>query len=82
MQLDQNPFFRKTITPWYDSNFACWVLICSMFLVFCFAVSGVIVAGDDPKLVRHIWFPFMLAGFSGFLVVKVYVRLNIRSNNE
>jgi hypothetical protein len=58
------------------------VLICSMVLVFCFAVSGVIVAGDDPKLVRHIWFPLMLTGLSGFLVIKVYVRLNIRSNNE
>lgn len=82
MQLDQNPFFRKTITPWYDSNFACWVLIWSMVLVFCFAVGGVIVSGDDPRLAPHIWFPLLLAGLSGFLVVKVYVRLNNRINNE
>nr|WP_320016147.1 hypothetical protein [uncultured Desulfobacter sp.] len=82
MQLDQNPFFRKTITPWYDSNFACRVLIWSMVLVFCFAVGGVIVAGGDPKLARHIWFPLLLAGLSGFLVVKVYVRLKVRINNE
>jgi hypothetical protein len=53
-----------------------------MVLVFCFAVGGVIVAGDDPKLAPHIWFPLLLAGLSGFLVVKVYVRLNNRINNE
>ncbi|NDY71931.1 hypothetical protein DO021_10385 [Desulfobacter hydrogenophilus] len=82
MQLDQNPFFRKTITPWYDSNFACWALIWSMVLVFCFAVDGVIVAANDPRLAHHIWFPLLLAGLSSFLAVKVYVRLNIRVNNE
>ena len=82
MQLDKNPFFRKAITPWYDSNFACWVLICSMVLVFFFAVGGVIVAGDDPEFARHIWFPLFLTGLSGFLAVKVYVRLNIRIKNE
>jgi len=82
MQVDQNPSFRKTITPWYDSNFACWVLIGSMVPVFCFAVGGVIVANNDPVLVPHVWFPFLLAGLSGFLAVKVYVRLKNRINNE
>ncbi|PIE62511.1 MAG: hypothetical protein CSA25_04800 [Desulfobacter postgatei] len=82
MQLDPNPVFRKTITPWYDSNFACRVLIWSMVLVFCFAVGGVIVAGGDPRFARHIWFPLLLAGLSGFLVVKVSIRLNTRINNE
>ncbi|NWH06379.1 hypothetical protein [Desulfobacter latus] len=82
MQLDQNPFFRKTITPWYDSNFACWVLIWSMVLVFCFAVGGMIVVDDDPKLTRHLWFPLLLGGLSGFLIVKVYVRLKVRMSNE
>ena len=49
MQLDQNPFFRKTITPWYDSNFTCWALIWAMGVVFCFAVGGIIVASNDPR---------------------------------
>lgn len=82
MQLDQNPFFRKAITPWYDSNVACWVLICGMVLVFFFAVGGVIVAADNSDFTPHIWFPLFLTGLSGFLTVKVYVRLNIRIKNE
>jgi len=82
MQLDQNPFFRKTITPWYDSNFACRVLIWAMTVVFCFAVGGVIVANNNPLLLPHIWFPLLLAGLSGFLIVKVYLRLKTRLTNE
>ncbi len=82
MQLDQAPFFRKTITPWYDSNFACWVLIWAMVLVFCFAVGGVIVANGTPWLAPHIWFPLLLAGLSGFLAVKVFLRLRMRACNE
>ena len=82
MQLDQSPFFRKTITPWYDTNLSCWILIWSMLLVFCFALGGVFVANNDPVLVPHIWFPLLLAGLSGFLVVKVYVRLTTRIKNE
>jgi hypothetical protein len=31
MQLDQNPFFRKQITSWYDSNFACWTIMVEKF---------------------------------------------------
>ena len=82
MQLDQNPFFRKTITPWYDSNFACWVLIWVMVLVFCFAVGGVIVANNDLRLTPHMWFPLLLAGLSGFLAVKVLFRLRVRARTD
>jgi hypothetical protein len=34
MHLEQNPFFRKTITPWYDANPACWIMIGAMIPVF------------------------------------------------
>lgn len=82
MQLDQNPFFRKPITPWYDSIFACRLLIACMFLVFAFAVGGVIVAAGDPRFEPHIWFPGILAFISAFLGVKVYFRLRLRSKNS
>lgn len=79
MQLDQNPFFRKTITPWYDSTFACWLLIVGMLLVFLFALAGIMVATEEPDFDRHAWFPGFLAFLSGFLVVKVYIRLKRRT---
>ncbi len=82
MQLDQNPFFRKTITPWYDSNFTCWALIGGMGMVFCFAVGGIIVASGDPGFSLHIWFPGLLCALSGFLVIKIWFRVRARAKND
>lgn len=82
MQLEQNPFFRKTITSWYDSNFACWCLIGMMLFVFSFALAGMIVATGEPGFVKHLWFPGFLLFLSGFLVLKVFIRLRLRSKND
>ena len=82
MQLDQNPFFRKTITPWYDSNLACRLLIAVMVPVFVFAVGGILVAGNDPAFSAHTWFPSALGALSGFLALKVWLRLRARTRHE
>ncbi len=79
MQLDQNPFFRKPITPWYDSNFLCWVLTLFFFLVFVFAVFGIIVASENPVFQCHVWVPSSLAGISLVLAIKIILRLKKRS---
>ncbi|MBW2654151.1 MAG: hypothetical protein JRC91_04220 [Deltaproteobacteria bacterium] len=82
MQLDKNPFFRKTITPWYDSNFACWTLITILFFVVVFAIAGVFVGSDNPAFQEHVWFPGFLAFLSLFLVIKIFLRLKNRSKND
>ncbi|MBC2704710.1 hypothetical protein [Desulfobacula sp.] len=82
MQLDQNPFFRKTITPWYDSNFACWTLITILFFVFVFAIAGIFVGSDNQNFHEHVWFPGFLAFLSLFVVVKIFLRLKKRSKND
>ena len=81
MQLDQNPFFRKAITSWYDSSFACWTLITIMLFVFVFALAGMMVASGEPDFTEHLWFPVLLCFLSGFLVLKVFLRLRVRSRN-
>ncbi|MCF8090839.1 MAG: hypothetical protein K9K21_01195 [Desulfotignum sp.] len=82
MLLDQNPFFRKTIAPWYDSNPACWILMGFLLLVFVFALAGVAVACADPALADHVWFPVMLAVLSFILTVKIFFRLRLRDKND
>ncbi len=82
MQLDQNPFFRKTITSWYDSSFVCWLLILLVFVVFVFALGGVLVVLGEPGFEEHLWFPGFLAFLSGFLVIKVFFRLRTRFKND
>lgn len=81
MQLDQNPFFRKAITPWYDSNLSCWILIFMLCLVFAFATVGIFVAAGSDTLAPHVWFPATLAGLCLFLVIKICLRLKRRAKN-
>lgn len=81
MQLDPNPYFRKPITPWYDSNFSCWALIAMMTVVFAFAVAGILVSLGTPSFKEHVWFPGVLAFFSLFLVINVFLRLKRRAGN-
>lgn len=82
MQLDQNPYFRKSITPWYDSTFACRILIWSMALVFCFSLGGVVVAAYTSEFSKHLWFPVLLGALAGFLVIKVLLRLKARDRHD
>ncbi len=82
MQLDPNPFFRKTITPWYDSNFLCWTIITVMLFVFAFAVFGIVVAYNNIDFMEHLWFPYFLAFLSIFLVIKIFLRLRKRYKTD
>jgi Na+/pantothenate symporter len=82
MQLDQNPFFRKTITSWYDSNFVCWTLIVVLIFVFVFAITGVFVGSGNPNFLEYVWFPAFLAFLSLFLVIIIFLRVKRRSKNN
>ncbi|MCF6247106.1 MAG: hypothetical protein L3J69_07065 [Desulfobacula sp.] len=82
MQLDQNPFFRKTIAPWYDSNFVCWALIALLSVVFAFAITGFVVGINTPQFIDHAWFPGFLAVLCFFVVIKIYFRLKRRAKNN
>jgi uncharacterized membrane protein YfcA len=82
MQLDPNPYFRKAITPWYDSSFSCKALILMMIFVFVFAAAGVLVGLQTPSFRDHVWFPGFLAFLSLFLVIKLFFRLRQRSKNN
>lgn len=82
MQLDQNPFFRKAITPWYDSNPACWSLMVFLFIVLVFAVAGILVGSANPDFTPHVWFPALLGCLSLFLIIKIYFRVKRRDRNN
>ncbi len=81
MQLDQNPFFRKPITPWYDSNLVCWGVAGFAFLVFIFALQGIYVVSSEAQFQGHLWFPSSLAVLSFLVAFKVLLRLNARKKN-
>ena len=53
-----------------------------MVPVFVFAVGGILVAGNDPAFSAHTWFPSALGALSGFLALKVWLRLRARTRHE
>ena len=82
MDLDKTLFFRKPITPWYDSNFACWVMVIFCFIVFTFALVGIFIAAANPVFNKYLWFPYMLAFLNIILVVKVLLRMKTRNKSS
>ncbi len=82
MQLDQNPVFRKPITPWYDAGILCWTVVTGAVVIFAFAVQGVLVALRTPAFSPHLWFPLSLAGLNLFLAAKISLRMHRRKNNS
>lgn len=57
---DDNPLFRKVATPWYDSNWICWIVFIAMVVLAVFSWAGIVVARGNPEYHRHTWMPVVL----------------------
>jgi hypothetical protein len=75
MDIYQQPFFRKTIVPWYDCNLICGVQIAIMILVFLFGCLGISVAGEIPAARGIIWVPALLVALSVAVLATTILRL-------
>lgn len=75
MRIDQNPVFRKTIIPWYDSEVVCIVVIVFMILVFFFGVVGITVARENAQYYEYVWIAVLLVVMSGGVIFSTIVRL-------
>lgn len=81
MRLDPNPLFRKLITPWYDSNTVCTLLLVAMVAVAVFSIIGIVVARQDTSYHGYTWVPATLLILCLFVIISVIVRLIHRSVN-
>jgi uncharacterized integral membrane protein len=81
MKLDQSPFFRKPIIPWYDSNLLCWIfiIICTISLVF--AIVGIKVALFNHLFSDYVWLPICLGLLALFVMIKILIKLIKRGQN-
>ena len=75
MHLDQHPFFRKIIVPWYDSEKSCAVVIGFMVLVIVFGLFGISVGYETAEFKEYIWVPVLLVIMSAGVAVSTAVRL-------
>ncbi|MEW6671226.1 MAG: hypothetical protein AB1427_05945 [Thermodesulfobacteriota bacterium] len=76
--MDQNPFFRKIIVPWYDSDTACYVVIVCMGIIMFFGFTGISVARTYPSTHTHIWVPVLLIVLSAGVILSTLIRLTKR----
>ncbi len=75
MRIDQNPVFRKSIVPWYDSEAACIGVIVFMLIVFLFGVAGISVARETPEYNGFVWIAVLLVVMSGGVILSTTIRL-------
>ena len=75
MRIDQNPLFRKTIIPWYDSEAVCIGLIVFMLIVFFFGVVGISVARENEEYHGYVWIAVLLVVMSGGIIFSTISRL-------
>lgn len=75
MRLTQNPLFRRTITPWYDSDAACITVLVFTFLVAGFSFVGINVAEGDAAFRSYVWLPMLLLLLSLAVCASTLIRL-------
>jgi uncharacterized membrane protein YfcA len=78
MRFDRSPLFRKTISPWYDTEMLCYVVLVLMVLVMIFGVCGLWVVQNEPEYHSHGWVPASLLLMSLYVIVSISVRLGRR----
>lgn len=78
MKLEKHPFFRKVITPWYDSDPVCWIVAILAFLVSVFSVVGLKVSIQTEGYLGYVWFPLLLGALSFFLFLRIVIRVTKR----
>jgi hypothetical protein len=75
MRIDQNPLFRKSFIPWYDSEAACIIVVIFMIVVFLFCFKGISVVHENVKYQEEVWVAVLLVVMSGGVLFTTTVRL-------
>ncbi len=75
MKIKQNPLFRKVITPWWDVDPVCYMVIALTAATGFVSIVGILVALESPDLHTHVWLPVVLFTLSAFVLVSVIFRV-------
>lgn len=75
MQINSNPFFRKNLVPWYDSDAVCGLIFLLMLLILIFGLIGIRVAWQSPVFHPHVWIPLLVTALSAGVGISTIIRL-------
>jgi hypothetical protein len=78
IQLDPNPFFRKVIVPWYDTEALCIAVIVLNVFVVLFGLLGILVAWENPIHKEAFWVPVLLVVLASWVILSTGLRLTKR----
>ena len=78
MRSDRNPLFRKTISPWYDSEALCVVVIVLMGMVLLFSSCGIWLVRENSEYHPHLWVLVSLLLMCLYTILSISVRLSRR----
>ena len=82
MRSDRSPLFRKTISPWYDSEALCFVAIVLMVMVLLFSACGLWVARENSEYYLHLWVPASLLLMCFYVILSISIRLVRRFSRQ
>lgn len=78
MQIGRNPIHRRIITPWYDTDLVCWIVVLALLPILLFGLAGLRVAHTDASYQGYAWVPALLLALSALLIVMNLARLLTR----
>lgn len=82
MRSDRSPLFRKTISPWYDSEAFCVVVILLMVVVSLFSLCGLWAAQDNLAYNSYLWVPVSLLLMCLYVIFSIAIRLARRFSRQ
>ncbi len=83
MPVKSKPIFRKVISPFYNTETACIVIIFLMLIILLFGITGIAVALETPRYSDYIWVPviivclsFVVFAFELIRFIRHYINRN------
>ena len=70
-----DPVFRETIIPWYDSDGVCFSLIGFMVIVLVFGLFGIAAAIEKIEYQQYLWVPVGVSMMSVYVGISIGLRL-------
>jgi|GEM_PF-173733 hypothetical protein len=78
MSLNERPVFRRILTPWYDSDTTCLVVVAVMGAALVFGLAGILTVFEIQSYRRFAWIPLLVSLLSGGVLVSTTTRMTIR----
>lgn len=75
MKFNRGPVYRRSIYPWYDTEWACIAAIGLTSIVLFFGIIGISVAMERYKYHSFVWLPVLITFLSGIVIIINAIRL-------